>query len=243
MNEQMVNLENQLNLLTTKFNELENRATSDVQEITQELNYIKFELDKLKNEFSEVKNSSEKNQGNQKLLQEDADKLVELITQYFDAFSSNNFSDFEASGYNIDDYSLELDYDNEIRLDSVSIKFGDYWLENYLFDSATMYNFCELNFAEDSIEWKLFKMIDENLFEKLEEYFANAVGNCFDSRTYDFQDVDDFQVELYDKSVELTSCCVSADLIVDFWKEKIDYSVEDLSEIIYSYFQVQTQED
>ena len=243
MNEQMVNLENQLNLLTTKFNELENRATSDVQEITQELNYIKFELDKLKNEFSEVKNSSEKNQGNQKLLQEDADKLVELITQYFNAFSSNNFSDFEASSYEIDDYSLELDYDHEIRLPSVSIKFGDYWLENYHFDSSTMYNFCEINFAEDSAEWKLFKMIDENLFKKLDEYFANQVTSCFDSRTYDFQDVDDFEVELYDKSLELKSCCVGADLIVDFWKENIDYSVEDLSEIIYSYFQVQTQED
>jgi len=236
MNEQMVNLENQLNLLTTKFNELENRATSDVQEITQELNYIKFELDKLKNEFSEVKNSSEKNQGNQKLLQEDADKLVELITQYFDAFSSNNFSDFEASGYFIDDYSLELDYSNEIRLDSVSIKFGDYWLENYLFDSATMYNFCELNLGEDGL--KLFKMIDENLFNKLDEFFANVVTNCFDSRTYDFQDVDDFQVELHDKSVELSSCVVSSDSMVDFWKERVDYSVEDLEEIIYSYFQV-----
>ena len=243
MNEQMVNLENRLNLLTTKFNELENRATSDVQSITEELNYIKFEIDKLKNEFIEAKNSLPKDENNQKLSQEDADKLVEIITQYFDAFSPNNFSDFDASSYNIDDYSLSLDYDNEIRLDSVSIKFGDYWLENYLFDSATMYNFCELNFAEDSIQWKLFKMIDENLFNKLDGFFANAVGNCFDSRTYDFQDVDDFQVELYDKSVELSSCQISADEISEYWKGNIDYSVEDLSEIIYSYFQVQTQED
>jgi len=239
MNEQMVSLENRLNLLTTKFNELENRATSDVQSITEELNYIKFEIDKLKNEFIEAKNLLPKDENNQKLSQEDADKLVELIGEYFDNNSTNNFSDFEASGYYIDDYSLELDYSNEIRLDSVSIKFGDYWLENYHFDSSSMHNF----YAEDSIESKLLKMIDENLFEKLEEYFANAVGNCFDSRSYDFQDVDDFQVELYDKSVELTSCCVSADLIVDFWKETVDYSVEDLSEIIYSYFQVQTQED
>jgi regulator of replication initiation timing len=243
MNEQMVNLENQLNLLTTKFNELENRATSDVQEITQELNYIKFELDKLKNEFSEVKNSSEKNQDNQKLSQEDADKLVELIGEYFDDNSTNNFSDFDANAFDISDYSLELDYDNEIRLSSVSIKFGDYWLDHYHFDSSSMYNFFELNFAEDSIEWKLFKMIDENLFKKLDEFFESEVGNCFDSRTYDFQDVDDFEVELCDKSLELSSCQISADLIVDFWKENIDYSVEDLSEIIYSYFQVQTQED
>ena len=241
MNEQMVNLENRLNLLTTKFNELENRATSDVQSITEELNYIKFEIDKLKNEFIEAKNSLPKDENNQKLSQEDADKLVELIGEYFDNNSTNNFSDFDA--YDVSDYSLELEYDNEIRLSSVSIKFGDYWLDNYHFDSSSMYNFCELNFAEDSIEWKLLKMIDENLFEKLDEYFANQVTSCFDSRTYDFQDVDDFEVELYDKSLDLTSCQISADLIVDFWKENIDYSVEDLSEIIYSYFQVQTQED
>ena len=239
MNEQMVNLENRLNLLTTKFNELENRATSDVQSITEELNYIKFEIDKLKNEFIEAKNLLPKDENNQKLSQEDADKLVELIGEYFDNNSTNNFSDFEASGYYIDDYSLELDYSNEIRLDSVSIKFGDYWLENYHFDSSSMHNF----YAEDSIESKLLKMIDENLFEKLEEYFANAVGNCFDSRTYHFQDVDDFEVELCDKSVELSSCQISADEISEYWKGNIDYSLEDLSEIIYSYFQVQTQED
>jgi hypothetical protein len=239
MNEQMVSLENRLNLLTTKFNELENRATSDVQSITEELNYIKFEIDKLKNEFIEAKNLLPKDENNQKLSQEDADKLVELIGEYFDNNSTNNFSDFEASGYYIDDYSLELDYSNEIRLDSVSIKFGDYWLENYHFDSSSMHNF----YAEDSIESKLLKMIDENLFEKLEEYFANAVGNCFDSRTYHFQDVDDFEVELCDKSVELSSCQISADEISEYWKGNIDYSLEDLSEIIYSYFQVQTQED
>jgi hypothetical protein len=239
MNEQMVNLENRLNLLTTKFNELENRATSDVQSITEDLNYIKFEIDKLKNEFIEAKNSLPKDENNQKLSQEDADKLVELIGEYFDNDSTNNFSDFDANSYNIDDYSLSLDYDNEIRLDSVSIKFGDYWLENYHFDSSSMHNF----YVEDMIESKLLKMIDENLFEKLDEYFANQVTSCFDSRTYDFQDVDDFEVELCDKSVELSSCQISADLIVDFWKENIDYSVEDLSEIIYSYFQVQRQED
>ena len=239
MNEQMVNLENRLNLLTTKFNELENRATSDVQSITEELNYIKFEIDKLKNEFIEAKNSLPKDENNQKLSQEDADKLVELIGEYFDNSSTNNFSDFDANAFDISDYSLELEYDNEIRLSSVSIKFGDYWLDNYHFDSSSMHNF----YAEDSIEWKLLEMIDENLCKKLDEFFESEVGNCFDSRTYDFQDVDDFQVELYDKSLELTSCCISADLIVDFWKENIDYSVEDLSEIIYSYFQVQTQED
>jgi hypothetical protein len=238
MNEQMVSLENRLNLLTTKFNELENRATSDVQSITEELNYIKFEIDKLKNEFIEAKNLLPKDENNQKLSQEDADKLVELIGEYFDNDSTNNFSDFDASN-NIDDYSLELDYDNEIRLSSVSIKFGDYWLDHYHFDSSSMHNF----YAEDSISSKLMKMIDENLFNKLDEFFENAVGNCFDSRTYDFQDVDDFEVELSHKSVYLSSCQISADLIVDFWKENIDYSVEDLSEIIYSYFQVQTQED
>jgi regulator of replication initiation timing len=237
MNEQMVNLENRLNLLTTKFNELENRATSDVQSITEELNYIKFEIDKLKNEFIEAKNSLPKDENNQKLSQEDADKLVELIGEYFDNNSTNNFSDYDA--YDFSDYSLELEYDNEIRLSSVSIKFGDYWLDNYHFDSSSMHNF----YAEDSIEWKLLEMIDENLFTKLDEFFANQVTSCFDSRTYDFQDVDDFQVELYDKSLELTSCCVSADEISEYWKENIDYSVEDLSEIIYSYFQVQTQED
>jgi hypothetical protein len=239
MNEQMVNLENRLNLLTTKFNELENRATSDVQSITEELNYIKFEIDKLKNEFIEAKNSLPKDENNQKLSQEDADKLVELIGEYFDNDSTNNFSDFDANTFDISDYSLELDYDNEIRLSSVSIKFGDYWLDHYHFDSSSMHNF----YVEDMIESKLLKMIDENLFEKLDEYFANVVTSCFDSRTYDFQDVDDFEVELCDKSLELSSCQISADLIVDFWKENIDYSVEDLSEIIYSYFQVQTQED
>jgi uncharacterized protein YlaN (UPF0358 family) len=201
------------------------------------LNYIKFEIDKLKNEFIEAKNSLPKDENNQKLSQEDADKLVELIGEYFDNNSTNNFSDFDV--YDFSDYSLELEYDNEIRLSSVSIKFGDYWLDHYHFDSSSMHNF----YAEDSIEWKLLEMIDENLFKKLDEFFANQVTSCFDSRTYDFQDVDDFQVELYDKSLELTSCCVSEHLIVDFWKENIDYSVEDLSEIIYSYFQVQTQED
>ena len=244
MNEQMENLENQLKVLTEKFNVLENRTSTDVNSITQELNYIKFEMERIQKEFDALKESLPKDENDLKLSMsiEDVNRLVELIEKYFQTDSIAHFGNFEASNNDIDDVRFSIDYDNEITLDSVDIRLGHYFSNNYEFELEYLLRFAVKDFSAYSYEHKLMLMIDFELFKKLDEYFEEVVNNSFTSSSHNFNECDDFDVSLYDKSLEVGQVIISDYQLQSIWNDEFEYNSYEVSEIIANHFQVKSEE-
>ena len=227
MNTEIKNLETKIIELEMRFNNAKDNDN------------LKLDLNNLISEFQELKN---------KILNEettiDSEKIEDLsetISQYITECASKNFRSQTYHQYHIDDVELRVNYDSEIELESASINISDYFQEYVIFNYDQFKRFLNDNSKYTETQTQVIELIPIELFTLISEIIFKCVDEI--DTNINFDNFEDFECELSDKRIEVTSVDISSYEFEKKFFDDFDYSSKDIEDIIKSFYDFKEEKE
>jgi hypothetical protein len=227
MNTEIKNLEAKINELEMRFNNAKDNDN------------LKLDLINLISEFQELKTKI-LNEEKITIDSQTIEDLAETLGYYINDCSSKNFRSETYSQYDIDDAEFSISYDSEIELESAVIDIKDYFKEYFIFNYDQFKRFLnDSKYKETQIQ--VIELMPIELFTSISEIIYKSVDEIHTRITFD--NFEDFDCELSDKRIEVTSVEISSYEFEKKFFDDFDYSSISFEDIIKSFYDFKEEEE
>jgi hypothetical protein len=205
----------------------------------QDNDNLKLDLNNLINEFKELKTKI-LNEEKITIDSQTIEDLAETLGYYINDCSSKNFRSETYSQYDIDDAEFSISYDSEIELESAVIDIKDYFKEYFIFNYDQFKRFLnDSKYKETQIQ--VIELMPIELFTSISEIIYKSVDEIHTRITFD--NFEDFDCELSDKRIEVTSVEISSYEFEKKFFDDFDYSSISFEDIIKSFYDFKEEEE
>jgi hypothetical protein len=233
MNTQIFNLETKINELVMRMNNAQTSLTSLKENDNNEMFNLRNELNVLVKEFERLKIEMLSNKSDEhKISIEVIEDLIRLIEDYISARGKHYFRNETFTSSEIDDFSLRVNYSQEIEIEQATINVGDYFTRNFNFKFEDFINYVDKAGLDEYKQ--LIKYLPEELFNIISEIVEASVQDVDNSPT--FSSVDDFECELmYSKKIDITDITIDSNELSSVFNNEFDFPEDDIDVAIKQY--------
>jgi hypothetical protein len=222
-------LENKINELVMRMNNLEVHTKDAVKS-------MRIELSGLVNEFYSLKNGVD---SKSKITDKDIKKIIDLINQFIDNFSLDRFEKEDFYTNEIEDFKLSLDSSvDEVILEVATINVGEYYIKNFIFTYDVFKN--ALSNSKDTND--LIRFIPEELFDLISEVILKGLRETNTLITLNDFDKSDYQLRISSNKIAVYSINLSSTKLIEAFEKEFNFYRDDIENIIKMYHNFKSEE-
>jgi len=223
-------LENKINELVMRMNNLEVHTKDAVKS-------MRIELSGLVNEFYSLKNGVD---SKSKITDKDIKKIIDLINQFIDNFSLDRFEKEDFYTNEIEDFKLSLDSSvDEVILEVATINVGEYYIKNFIFTYDVFKN--ALSNSKDTND--LIRFIPEELFDLISEVILKGLRETNTLITLNDFDKSDYQLRISSNKIAVYSINLSSTKLIEAFEKEFNFYRDDIENIIKMYHNFKSEEN
>jgi hypothetical protein len=223
-------LENKINELVMRMNNLEVHTKDAVKS-------MRIELGGLVNEFYSLKNGVD---SKSKITDKDIKKIIDLINQFIDNFSLDRFEKEDFYTNEIEDFKLSLDSSvDEVILEVATINVGEYYIKNFIFTYDVFKN--ALSNSKDTND--LIRFIPEELFDLISEVILKGLRETKTLITLNDFDKSDYQLRISSNKIAVYSINLSSTKLIEAFEKEFNFYRDDIENIIKMYHNFKSEEN
>jgi hypothetical protein len=223
-------LENKINELVMRMNNLEVHTKDAVKS-------MRIELSGLVNEFYSLKNGVD---SKSKITDKDIKKIIDLINQFIDNFSLDRFEKEDFYTNEIEDFKLSLDSSvDEVILEVATINVGEYYIKNFIFTYDVFKN--ALSNSKDTND--LIRFIPEELFDLISEVILKGLRETNTLITLNDFDKSDYQLKISSNKIAVYSINLSSTKLIEAFEKEFNFYRDDIENIIKMYHNFKSEEN
>jgi hypothetical protein len=215
-------LENKINDLVMRMNNLKIHTANAVDS-------MRNELGELVNQFNSLKNGVD---SESIITDKDIKKIINVINQFIDNFSLERFENEDFYTNEIEDFKLRLDSSvDEVLLEVATINVGEYYIKKFIFTYDVFKN--ALSNSKDTND--LLRFIPEELFDLISEVILKALRETNTLITINDFDKSDYQLTMGSNKIAVRSIKLSSTTLIEAFEKEFDFDRGDVADVIKLY--------